>query len=193
MSIVPITFNADGSIDAISTELGHTGTIAAAEIAWATNPDGSENHNFIVLNCPDGCGASSIHPVGGGAAPPEVQQMFVNKTVRGRCPCGAIALRDQSAAPAAHVRLNCNRLDGPGRWQVPAAAGRAAVHETAADTFEIVYRTSDRLVIGMLPDGSVAADQTVDTLTLDQYDVLMRTDPAYLSADGTQIVDSPPA
>jgi len=118
VSVRPITFNADGSIDVVFDELGHSGTILAAEVAWVTNTDGSHNHNFIVLECPDGCGATSTHPVGGGAAPAEVQQMFVHKTEREGCACGNVAPNDTSALPESHVRLNVNRMDGPFRWQL---------------------------------------------------------------------------
>jgi hypothetical protein len=111
-----VNFNPDGSIDVVFDEMGHSGTIPAAEIQWSTNMDGSHNHNFIILNCPDGCGASSTHPVGGGAAPAEVQQMFVEKTQRDGCACGNVQPDDQSALPESHVRLNVNRMDGPGRW-----------------------------------------------------------------------------
>jgi len=115
MSVRPVVFNADGSIDAVFDELGHSGTIPVAEVQWATHIDGSHNHNFIVLNCPDGCGASSTHPVGGGAAPADVQQMFVHKTEREGCACGNVAA-GTNAVPEAHVRLNVARMDGEDRW-----------------------------------------------------------------------------
>src|SRR5580765_286281 len=99
MSVRPVTFNADGSIDVVFDEMGHSGTIPAAEVVWATKLDGSHDHNFIVLNCPDGCGASSTHPVGGGAAPADVQRMFVEKVAREGCACGNIAAGDTSALP----------------------------------------------------------------------------------------------
>lgn len=118
MSVRPVLLNADGSIDVVFDEGGHSGTIPAAEVAWAINIDGSHNHNFIVLVCPDGCGATSTHPVGGGAAPADVQQMFVKKTQVAGCTCGAVAPGDTSATPEAHVRLNVNRMDGAGRWQL---------------------------------------------------------------------------
>ncbi|SRR6266576_3727684 len=118
MSVRPVLLNADGSVDVVFDEGGHSGTIPVAEVEWATNPDGSGNHFGIVLVCPDGCGATSTHPVGGGAAPAEVQQMFVNKTERNGCACGAIDPGDSTAAPESHVRLNVNRQDGIGRWQL---------------------------------------------------------------------------
>jgi hypothetical protein len=117
MSVRPVVFNAaDGSIDVVYDEMGHSGTIPAAEVAWAQNMDGSHNHNFIVLNCPDGCGASSTWPVGGGADAAMGQQMFVKKTQAGGCACGAVDAGDTTATPEAHVRLNVNRMDGEGRW-----------------------------------------------------------------------------
>jgi hypothetical protein len=116
MSVRPVLFNTDGSIDVVFDEQGHSGTIPAADVQWGTKVDGSHDHNFIVLVCPDGCGASSTHPVGGGAAPADVQQMFVEKTQREGCACGNVAPGDTSALPESHVRLNVNRLDGAGRW-----------------------------------------------------------------------------
>ena len=118
MSVRPIQFNADGSIDVVYDELGHSGTIPAAEVRWATGIDGTPNHSYIVLDCPDGCGASSTHPVGGGAAPADVQQMFVNKTQAEGCACGVCAPGDKTSLPESHVRLNVNRMDGAGRWQL---------------------------------------------------------------------------
>src|SRR5215472_11876193 len=116
MSVRPVTHNPDGSIDVVFDELGHTGTIPAAEIRWTTNIDGSENHSYIRLDCPDGCGASSTHPVGGGAAPVDVQQMFVNKVDHDGCPCGQVQSTDVATLGESHVRLLVNRQDGPGRW-----------------------------------------------------------------------------
>jgi hypothetical protein len=118
MSVRPVNFLPDGSIDVVYDELGHSGTIPAAEVQWATNMQGGHDHNFIVLQCPDGCGASSTHPVGGGAAPVEVQQMFVNKTTSEGCACGQVDATDADTLGESHVRLNVNRLDGPGRWQL---------------------------------------------------------------------------
>jgi hypothetical protein len=115
MSVRPVTFNPDGSIDVVYDEQGHSGTIPAAEVQWASNIDGSHNHNFIVLACPDGCGATSTWPVGGGADASMGQQMFVEKTKREGCACGHVEA-SSTALPASHVRLNVNRMDGAGRW-----------------------------------------------------------------------------
>jgi hypothetical protein len=115
VSVRPIAFNVDGSVDVVFDELGHSGTIPAAQVVWATDINSGQNHNFIVLQCPDGCGATSTHPVGGGAAPVEVQRMFVAKTEREGCACGNVA-PSTTAVPESHVHLNCSRMDGPDRW-----------------------------------------------------------------------------
>jgi len=115
MSVRPVVFNADGSVDVVLDELGHSGTIPAAEVQWATQMDGSHNHNFIVLECPDGCGATSTHPVSGGAAASDVQHMFVQKTEREGCACGNVTA-GTNAVPEAHVHLNVARMDGEERW-----------------------------------------------------------------------------
>jgi len=118
MSVRPVTFNADNSIDVVFDELGHSGTIPAAEVQWATDLQGGHNHNFIILNCPDGCGASSTWPVGGGADPVNGQQLFVNKVTSEGCACGNVAAEDANTLGESHVRLNVNRMDGPGRWRL---------------------------------------------------------------------------
>ncbi|HYW86788.1 MAG TPA: hypothetical protein VFB50_03410 [Chloroflexota bacterium] len=192
MSVRPVTFNPDGSIEVVFDELSHNGTIPAAEVLWSADPLSGDNHNYIVLNCPDGCGASSTHPVGGGAAPLEVQQMFVNKTERAGCACGQTAAGDTSAMPESHVRLNVNRMDGPGRWQLETPAQREQ-RENAPNIFQVVYRKSDRLIVGLEPKGGVGPDNSVGVIhDMAEYDVLMRTNPAYLGTDGDHIQGTPP-
>jgi len=130
MSIRPVRF-IPGGMEVIFDETGHEGTIMLADINFTTNIDGTENHNFIVLNCPDGCGASSTHPVGGGAAPYEVQEMFVHKIDIQGCACGEVPARSSRAAADTtaidHVKELVEAMDGPGRWQHDDAALQARV------------------------------------------------------------------
>jgi len=192
MSVRPVTFNADGSIDVVYDEGGHSGTIPAADVVWLAGLDGNPNHSFLILRCPDGCGSSSTHPVGGGAAPAEVQQLFVQKTEREGCACGTVAA-STTAAPEAHVRLNCNRMDGPGRWQLDTPTQRQT-RENAPNMFQVVYRRADRLIVGLEPSGGVGPDNSVQPIQdMAEYDVLMRTEPAYLSSDGDHILGAPEA
>jgi hypothetical protein len=191
MSVRPVTFNADGTIEVVYDELGHSGTIPPEQIVWTANMQGGHDHNFIVLNCPDGCGASSTWPVGGGADAVNGQQMFVEKTARDGCACGQTQPADTTGTPASHVRLNCNRMDGPGRWQLDSPAQLSA-RENAPDMFQVVYRKTDRLVVGLEPSGGVGPDNSVGVIhDMAEYDVLMRTDPAYLSSDGDHILATP--
>jgi hypothetical protein len=191
VSVRPVVFRLDGSIDVVFDELGHSGTIPAAEIVWATDPTASQNHKFILLHCPDGCGATSTHPVGGGAAPAEVQQMFVHKTEREGCVCGNVA-PSTTSVPESHVRLNCSRMDGPERWQASVAPQAEPRAEAAPPQTPIVYRHSDRLVIGEHPRGGVGPDHGVAVIVTAEYEILLRTDPAYLSTDGRHIQSTPP-
>jgi hypothetical protein len=117
VSIRPVVFHADGSVEVVFDELGHSGTIAAAAIAWAPNVDGTPDHKFVVLDCPDGCGARSTHPVGGGAAAVDVQQLFVHKTESSGCGCGNVEAGNATLADA-HVHLNVARMDGEARYQL---------------------------------------------------------------------------
>ena|SRR5215471_7439468 len=95
----------------------HEGTVDPATIVHTKNMDNSENHDFLIVVCPV-CQATSTHPVGGGAQPQSVQQMFVTKCQGDGCPCGQIAASDPDGLGESHVRLQVNRMDGPGRWQL---------------------------------------------------------------------------
>jgi len=198
MSLRPVQFNPDGSIDVVFDEMGHSGTIPAAEIKWTTGIDGSPQHNYIILNCPDGCGGSSTHPVGGGADAPNVQQMFVNKTDLDGCACGQVTSADATGLGESHVRLNCNRMDGPGRWQldqgVAAVVLQGAEVQASDNMFQVVYvDPGDGLIVGMNPSGGAVgnAHKVAVIQDLAEYDVLMRTNPAYLSADKNHILAAP--
>lgn len=58
--------------------------------------------------------------------------------------------------------------------------------------FQVVYRRSDGLVIGTHPKGGVGPDNGVAVIhDMTEWEVLMRTDPAYLSPDGDHIVSTP--
>ena len=94
---------------------GHGGTIDPATVKHTTNMDGTENHDFLEIACPV-CDSASTHPVGGGAQPVSVQQMFVNKVDAEGCVCGQVQSTDPTSLGESHVRLNVNRQDGPGRW-----------------------------------------------------------------------------
>jgi len=95
----------------------HEGTIDPTTIVHTKNPDGTDNHDYLIVVCPV-CDSGSTHPVGGGAQPQSVQQMFVNHVAQNGCPCGQVASTDPAALGESHIRLLVNRMDGPGRWQL---------------------------------------------------------------------------
>ena len=169
----------------------HAGSVDPATVVHTSRPDGTPDHNFLSVTCPV-CDSVSTHPVGGGAQPESVQQMFVQKVDREGCPCGQVAATHASGVANSHVRLNCNRMDGPGRWQIESPV-RAFQTAATPNTFEVVYvEPGDRQIVGMNPDGDVGLEHQVAVLPADpEYAVLMRTEPAYLSADGQHVVNVP--
>jgi hypothetical protein len=47
-----------------------------------------------------------------------------------------------------------------------------------------VCRRSDRLVVGIHPKGGVGNQHSVEVISIEEYDKLLRTDPAYVTEDG---------
>jgi len=56
----------------------------------------------------------------------------------------------------------------------------------------IVYRRTDRLVVGVHPKGGVGNEHSVQVIDIAEYEVLLRTDPAWVTSAG-KIVGAPPA
>jgi hypothetical protein len=54
----------------------------------------------------------------------------------------------------------------------------------------IVYRLSDRLVVGEHPRGGVGNQHRVEVIAIEEYEKLLRTDPAWVTSDG-KIVSAP--
>jgi hypothetical protein len=117
--------------------------------------------------------------------------MFTRKVEREGCACGNVQA-GATSVPESHVRLNCSRMDGPTRWQASVAAQVEALAE-GPPQMPVVYRQADRLVVGEHPRGGVGADHGVAVIAMAEYEILLRTDPAYLSADGEHIVAAPGA
>ncbi len=116
MSVYVSKFNETWTV--FHDDLGHTGEVNPSDIGYILNEDGSHNHNFVSVTCPE-CGAYSIHPVGGGAQPPLVQEMFVRIAQTDGCACpadlpGGLPIQ----LTAGHVKTHCEQMDGAGRWQV---------------------------------------------------------------------------
>jgi hypothetical protein len=100
----------------------HTGTIDPTEVVHTQTMDGTPSHQFAVVVCPV-CGSVSTAPVGGGAQPALVQQMFVELALREGCPCPEGLARDTELTVAEdHVKKHCEEMDGVGRWQLDTVA-----------------------------------------------------------------------
>jgi len=95
----------------------HEGTVDPTTILHTTNMDGTPNDLFIVVECPV-CGATSTHPVGGGAQPPLVQEMFIRVAMRDGCCGGTLTKAAPVQAAHDHVKEHTEAMDGEGRWQV---------------------------------------------------------------------------
>jgi len=117
VSVYVTDFTSATEWQVLHDEAGHGGTVDPATVLHTKNIDGTENHNYLVIACPV-CDSMSTHPVGGGAQAVSVQQMFVNKVDAEGCPCGQVLSADPTSLGESHVRLQVNRMDGPGRWQL---------------------------------------------------------------------------
>lgn len=176
----------------------HTGTIAPADVTHPKNMDGSENHLMLVVECPV-CQSVSTHPVGGGAQPPLVQEMFTRKVQSEGCPCGSVDAGRDDDVPEAHVRLQVSRMDGPQRWQFEGVQTQArmskedlqAEQQAAPGTVKIVYRDDDGLIIGEKPKGGVGSDHKLAHISEAEYAKLLSMAPAYLAPDKQTVVSTP--
>jgi hypothetical protein len=60
--------------------------------------------------------------------------------------------------------------------------------------FQVVFRQSDRMILGLEPSGGVGQGNQVAVIhDMAEYDNLTRYDPAWLSADGNHIVGTAPS
>jgi len=80
MSIRPIVFYDDGTVDVLHDDPGYgcTGRIAVSETTL------SADSSVLEIHCPGGCGSVSWHPVNGAADPQPVQQLFVRRLAQRR-------------------------------------------------------------------------------------------------------------
>ncbi|HYW86248.1 MAG TPA: hypothetical protein VFB50_00650 [Chloroflexota bacterium] len=119
MSIYVSDFTSATEWQVLHDEGQHGGTIDPATVKHTVGIDGvTEDHNFLVIQCPV-CDSVSTHPVGGGAQPQSVQQMFVNHASDNGCPCGQVDASDPNNLAESHVKLQILRMDGPGRSTLP--------------------------------------------------------------------------
>jgi len=123
MTIRPMRVNANGTVDVYHEELGHSGTVALADLQHPLGRDGSADPAFLILPCP-GCTSVTFHPASGGAAPQEVQRLFAAKFKAHGVPQRPDATgKKQPPRPVqdwqeakSSLRALVEAQDGPGRW-----------------------------------------------------------------------------
>jgi len=110
MSIRPIKFNADGSVEVWDDDRQHGGTIQPASILYPKNSDGTDDESLLILPCPV-CGGCTVHPIGGGCDPENVQRLHAHiRKIRNPT--------RKWADVTAEVRAKADQMDGPGRGRV---------------------------------------------------------------------------
>lgn len=123
MSVRPVAFDPSGGVVVWHDEGTHGGTVPLADVAFARDPDGSVDPDVLVLPCPvAGCGAVSLHPVGGGAGGARVQLLFWRTVRRRAAALGIPANQRTAAAVKARIKARVEATDGPGRWRLEALA-----------------------------------------------------------------------
>ena len=67
--------------------------------------------------------------------------------------------------------------------------------EQSDNQFQVVFRQSDRMILGLEPSGGGVGqgNQVAVIHDMAEYDNLTRYDPAWLSADGDHIVGTAPS
>jgi hypothetical protein len=121
MAIRTVAFDPSGGITVNHDEAGHGGAVAFADLVFARNPDGTVNPDFLVVPCPvAGCGALSVHPVGGGAAPAMVQKLFLRVVSRRAAALGIPLGQRTFAAIKARVKARVLATDSADRWRLEA-------------------------------------------------------------------------
>lgn len=113
MSIRPTAADATGvTVYHDDPGRGHEAVVPWAQITAGVRLDGTPDDLVLTLPCTfPGCGSASQHPIGGGAAPREVQRLFVHLTKRAR------EGRTWNQAKAM-VRTRVIRAEGRERWQL---------------------------------------------------------------------------
>jgi len=97
----------------------HGGPLAATDVSFGTLPDGSTDYRSASITCPfPGCGSVSTHPVGGGAQPRSVQELFIRMVIRLGCPCGAFTAGKTPILTILHLKGHVQVLEGAQRWVV---------------------------------------------------------------------------
>lgn len=121
MAVRPLSVDANGRINAVHDEAGHSGTLRLTDLRPGRNPDGTPDYRFTTMPCPvAGCGAVSVHPASGGCDPERVQRLFVRLFIANPAVKQA---RDWRSGKALLKRM-VEEMDGADRWRLEDATER---------------------------------------------------------------------
>lgn len=154
MCIRPIAYNETTKIyTMLDEEGGHTFDILLSQIPFATTISNDSEWRCFVITClAADCGATSTHPVSGGAAPPDIQLLASRLVEEKGCPCQLIPAAQEREVNLSHSKLHCAQMDGLGRWQV---------EENAAPSLDLLIDATNSYVVGLGPLSIEPANYTV--------------------------------
>src|SRR4030095_16098069 len=113
--IIPIAYN--NGVFTVVCDKGHEGEVAEANITFTG--EGATEHQTAKIICPAiDCGNVAIHPVGGGAAPSNVQEMFIRLYKSRGCPCGVLGNDKAIGLTKSHTKMHAEQQDFAGRWKL---------------------------------------------------------------------------
>ena len=168
MSIRPVSFS-ENNFEVWHDELNHGGTVSIDDIEFNRNALGDITHTIAIMVCP-GCDSTSYHPVGGGAAPPEVQEMFAQLYAAKGCPCGLIMAGQGLDLTKSHAKKHCDNMDGRGRWQLDQVP-QTRPGESGGPSFDILVEVNSHYIVGIgpFPPGDPTENYTIETIPEEFY------------------------
>lgn len=114
MAVEIIEHRQDGGATVVHREMNHGGTVLGNQVTFVTSPSGAVDKNYIRMPCPM-CSAVSVHPVGGGAQPYEVQLEFARLWTMRAQSLGIPPAERGWESIKALVCAEVEKMDGPGR------------------------------------------------------------------------------
>jgi hypothetical protein len=109
MAVRPINVLTNGDVEVWHDEANHGGVVDDKDCSFVVSEDGSIDWRYFILPCPL-CDSVSIHPVGGGCDPKNVQKLFIKK-LKVKKP------KTKMKNAVDEVRNAVEAMDGPERWR----------------------------------------------------------------------------
>lgn len=165
MSVRPIEYNENTqTYRMLHDELSHEFDMLLTDIPYAPGVIGGLDYQFVNILCLV-CGANSTHPIGGGAAPSDIQLLFSRLIPVDGCPCLLIPSDEVDEVNLAHAKLHCTQMDGLGRWQVEANAG---------PSLDLLVDPTSNYVVGLGPFSTEPVNYTVVNVAAALLELVIR-------------------